>query len=189
MKREILDENIEETTIGLFLRTCSGLLEKRCGGVTIPTAFKLSESREGRRHLRHEQDLEQKNSEYTFRPETNESRRQDRLHAVMGGSSGSFMNTSLDMGMGLSGKGSIWSSCFHFPWFGYMVTVGWDHIMLTSYNADIILRFFVSFFIRSYSYLYHHSSFYFILRTFQNKTLVNLQNRISRNPVTIRHVA
>ena len=66
-----------------------GLLEKRCGGVTIPAPFRLSETRDGRRQLRAERDLDQKNSELTFRPSTNESKRADRLHAVMGGTSSS----------------------------------------------------------------------------------------------------
>ncbi|CAD7950561.1 unnamed protein product [Amoebophrya sp. A25] len=60
-----------------------GLLEKRCGGVTIPAPFRLSETREGRRMLRAEFEAERRLQEYTFKPRTLEGARAAQLERIL----------------------------------------------------------------------------------------------------------
>ncbi|CAD7939132.1 unnamed protein product [Amoebophrya sp. A120] len=62
-----------------------GLLEKRCGGVTVPRPFHLSETRDGRRMLRAEQEAEKRLQEYTFKPRTLEGGRTARLNRILDG--------------------------------------------------------------------------------------------------------
>jgi len=60
-----------------------GLLEKRCGGVTVPKPFHLSQTRDGRRMLRAEQEAEKRLQEYTFAPKTLEGSRAAKLGRIL----------------------------------------------------------------------------------------------------------
>ena len=74
------EREAQEAAWGLKSR---GNLEKRCGGITIPTPFQLSTAKSNRRSTRAQSEAQKRESEYTFRPQTLAAERQQMLDEIL----------------------------------------------------------------------------------------------------------